>query len=127
LPLHAYLLGDEIATMAQSSTRGIWVVPAVWLGVQAGVTVFWMLAHPAVDAIMTADASISRHEQNRFVLLIMLILPLFESFQIRSTPRRTPPNRRVESPAKLTQKCYGGVICTSSPVEMNSCLETPKA
>jgi hypothetical protein len=91
------LVGDEIATMAQSSTRGIWVVPAVWVGVQAGVTVLWMVAHPAVDAITTADASISRHEQNRFVLLIILILPLFESFQTRSTPRSAQPNSRVET------------------------------
>ncbi len=56
--------------MAQSSTRGTCVVEAVWLGVHAGVTVLWMVAHPAVEAIMTADASISRHEQIRLIVLI---------------------------------------------------------
>jgi len=53
-----------------------------------------MLAHPAVDAIMAADTSISRHEQSRFVLLMSFILPLFEIFQ---TPidATTAPTRTV--------------------------------
>jgi len=35
----------------------------------------WIVSHPATDAIMTADTSASRHEQDRFVLLICFILP----------------------------------------------------
>lgn len=95
MPLHAYLVGDEIETMAQSSTRGACVVPAVWLGVQAGETVLWMVAHPAVDAIMAADTSISRHELNRFVLFIV------SSFRCSKFPDPTdattaPSKRHVE-------------------------------
>jgi hypothetical protein len=101
LPLHAYLLGDEIETMAQSSTRGICFVPAVWLGVQAGVIMPWMLEHPVADAIMAADTSINRHELNRFVL------PIVSSFRCskfsrpyRRHDRILEASRRESSPSR---------------------------
>src|SRR5579864_7864472 len=79
--------------MAQSSTRGICAVPAVCVGVHAGVTVLWTLAHPATEAMTTADARLNRQEQNRLVLLISCILCL--KSWTRSTPQ-FPPGGRVE-------------------------------
>src|SRR3984957_19205331 len=78
--------------MAQSSTRGTCVVEAVWLGVHAGVTVLWMVAHPAIASRIRIPAARARCELR---LCINSLLPklIVSAAQIASPPTKALRDR----------------------------------
>ena len=59
----------------------------------------------AAEALTTAAVSINRHESNRFVLLIIPILPLFRVFWPYRRHDHTHTDRRVAKVASATIDC----------------------